>query len=161
MVGIFSLAVSGRFLLRVAKDLFHGLPIISVVGVVCVFACAYWIVSTSTFASKKARALAWILLCAVAYYGSTLAVAEERLHLIIFGLLGYSLAHDFRAAPFPARIYRPFCIALLIAGFDELLQHFLPYRVGDVRDVLFGAVGTLMGIGIANASTVVPVATKS
>ncbi len=67
--------------------------------------------------------------------------AEERLHLLLFGLFGYlSLG-----ALGPAR---GALAVLLLALCDEALQGLLPYRVGDWWDVLTnllsGAAGALL-----------------
>ncbi|MDH3347335.1 MAG: VanZ family protein [Desulfobulbaceae bacterium] len=79
-------------------------------------------------------------------YALTIPVAEERFHLVLFGLLGFSAAHDnIKSKPWlQCLIAALFCVS--VAGLDELFQYFLPDRVGDPRDVLFGAVGGIWGL---------------
>ena len=73
---------------------------------------------------------------------------EERLHFLLFGALGW-LA--------PQIMILPWAIisVLALAMGDELLQHFLPSRVGDWRDVGFNALaasgGLLLALVMANA----------
>ena len=67
----------------------------------------------------------------------------ERLHFIIFGLFGF----------FSARLFTPpyaasFC--LLMGAGDELLQYFLPSRVGDLRDVGFNLIAATFGLLFLN-----------
>ena len=71
---------------------------------------------------------------------------EERLHFICFGMLGFTA-------------YRSFGVqmaALLTcsAGFgDEVLQYFLPSRVGDWRDVFMNCFAGLSALLIAHKGT--------
>ena len=73
---------------------------------------------------------------------------EERLHFLLFGTLGW-LA--------PQIMILPWAIisVLALAMGDELLQHFLPSRVGDWRDVGFNVLaasgGLLLALVMANA----------
>ena len=50
----------------------------------------------------------------------------------------------------PRRPYLAFLIALIgcaaLASLEELLQYFLPYRVGELRDVGLGILGATSGI---------------
>ena len=67
----------------------------------------------------------------------------ERLHFIIFGLFGFFSARLF-TPPFAAS----FC--LLMGAGDELLQYFLPSRVGDLRDVGFNLIAATFGLLFLN-----------
>ena len=60
---------------------------------------------------------------------------EERMHFLTFGLFG-----ALSMALFAPRY--AFIICLLGAGGDELLQLYLPDRVGDWRDVAFNALAS-------------------
>ena len=70
---------------------------------------------------------------------------DERIHIFQYGLLGALVIYDLRGKTF----WRAFGVALgivfLTACADELFQAFLPYRVGDPRDVGFGLVGGAWG----------------
>ena len=73
---------------------------------------------------------------------------EERLHFLLFGALGW-LAPQIMTLPWAI------ISVLALAMGDELLQHFLPSRVGDWRDVGFNALaasgGLLLALVMANA----------
>ena len=60
---------------------------------------------------------------------------EERMHFLTFGLFG-ALSMALFAPKYA------FIICILGAGGDELLQLYLPDRVGDWRDVAFNAVAS-------------------
>lgn len=68
----------------------------------------------------------------------TLPLVEERLHFLLFGGFGF----------FSMLLFSPLLglgVLLAGAGLDELLQWFLPDRVGDWRDVAFNALASLGG----------------
>ncbi len=83
---------------------------------------------------------------AVAY---TFEITEERVHLIKYGALGFLVFRDL------GRWYGSWSLLLAavyafgIAGIDESIQFYLPYRVGDIRDVIFGGLGGVWGALIA------------
>ena len=97
---------------------------------------------------KKYLRLALLLLLVglLLGYAASIHVAEERFHLVLFGLLGFSASRDNNHK----KTWLQFLLASLfcatVAGLDELFQYFLPDRVGDPRDVLFGAVGGTWGV---------------
>lgn len=72
----------------------------------------------------------------------SLPIVEERLHFILFGGLGFvSLL-----------LWQPLAgilMCCLMAGGDELLQWFLPGRVGDLRDFGFNLLACLGGAAFA------------
>lgn len=61
---------------------------------------------------------------------------EERLHFLVFGLFGG--ASMFLYAPRAA-----FLLCLAVAAGDEVLQYYLPDRVGDWRDVAMNALASV------------------
>lgn len=61
---------------------------------------------------------------------------EERLHFLTFGLFGALSMLMFKPS-----IAITFC--LLLSGADELLQFYLPDRVGDLRDVAMNALASM------------------
>lgn len=61
---------------------------------------------------------------------------EERLHFLVFGIFGG--ASMFLYAPRSALL-----LCLTVAVGDEVLQYFLPDRVGDMRDVAMNAVASV------------------
>ena len=74
---------------------------------------------------------------------------EERLHFLTFGLLG-----ALSVLLFKPRIAVVVCLAG--SASDELLQHFLPDRVGDLRDVSMNAVAALAAAYFVHASNKQP-----
>ena len=68
----------------------------------------------------------------------TLPLVEERLHFLLFGGFGF-----FSMLLFPP--WLALGVLLAVAGLDEVLQWFLPDRVGDWRDVAFNALASLGG----------------
>jgi len=89
-------------------------------------------------------------LCLILFFGYRYAagmkILEERIHLIKYGILGWLVMRDnserrkFRIGFFVSLV---FCSG--IASLDEMIQWFLPYRVGDLRDVGFGFLGAMLG----------------
>lgn len=75
-------------------------------------------------------------------YPLSLHIVEERLHFILFGGLGFVSLLLWR--PLPGLL-----LCCLAAGGDELLQWFLPSRVGDWRDVGFNLLACLGGAAFA------------
>jgi VanZ family protein len=104
----------------------------------------------TVIAVMKKRLLSLLLSLAVlsliVLYASFISIAEERIHLIQFGLLGFSISRDnLENGGFKGYIYAVFW-CFIIATADEIFQYFLPSRIGDVRDVLFGFLGGLAGM---------------
>lgn len=96
-----------------------------------------------------------VLLLAVSY-ALEMEIMEERIHLIKYGLLGWFIAGDViipKKLLFKFLTVIFFCMA--VGGVDEVFQIFIPWRVGDIRDVLFagigGSIGTLL-FGICEPS---------
>ena len=85
-----------------------------------------------------------IFLCGV-LYALTFSIVEERAHLVKFGILGWLVARDLWPFYQESAIFRATIFAFVISALDESIQYFLPYRVCDPRDVVFGAIGGLWG----------------
>ena len=79
-----------------------------------------------------------------------LDILVERMHLLEYGLLGWLAIRDTlrkKKGIVKASIFS----ALFILGVgivDEAFQWWLPYRVGDTRDVVFNEVGGLWGMSL-------------
>lgn len=79
-----------------------------------------------------------------------LDILVERVHLLEYGLLG-GLAIGDSLREEKKIIKASIFSALFILGVsivDETFQWWLPYRVGDVRDVVFNEVGGLWGMSL-------------
>jgi len=63
---------------------------------------------------------------------------EEKLHLLLFGALGFISIRVFG-------FWKGLGMCLAVAGLDELLQLYLPSRVGDFRDVGMNTISGVLG----------------
>ena len=72
-----------------------------------------------------------------------LEIPEERIHLIKYGLIGALVYRDLNS-----RIVT-ILFGIGIACLDEFFQYLLPYRVGDLRDVLIDTLGIIWGMLLA------------
>lgn len=82
--------------------------------------------------------------------GVLLEIPEERLHIVKYGGLGFltqALAHR-HGLP----VWYALGFASFFSIFDEIIQHFLPYRVGDLRDVALNIVSSVWGIALIKLS---------
>ena len=70
----------------------------------------------------------------------------ERIHVLLFGLFGF-----LSQRLFGTRVALIVCLA--VSGLDELLQFFLPNRVGDWRDVLTNVISSDLGMLLSALST--------
>ena len=73
------------------------------------------------------------------------SIPSERIHLILFGLIGFLFTKDNLEDRLVKIIPFSLLFGFFAASVDEMFQLFLPYRVGDIRDVLFGGLGSLWG----------------
>ncbi len=97
--------------------------------------------------SWKQYMLAFIVFCIYGYYLKILKIPEERIHLLEYGLLSFLV---FRVYPSDwsaiFRYWQTFLIVSFIGTLDEIIQYFIPTRVGDVRDIILNIVSGLLGL---------------
>ena len=79
------------------------------------------------------------------YLSLSLDVWVERIHFIEYAVLGILISRAVNVINLQGIIYTGFLVAL-IGAVDEIIQWFLPNRVGDMRDVFMNAVGGLSGL---------------
>ena len=94
---------------------------------------------------RPARAHGLLLAAAAALFlvvPLLLPLVDERLHFLVFGAWGFLSMLLF---PLPWALFS----VVLVGGLDELLQWWLPDRVGDWRDVGFNVLAGLGGIVLA------------
>ncbi|WP_457643025.1 VanZ family protein [Persephonella sp.] len=72
---------------------------------------------------------------------------EERAHFIQYEILGIMAFKLFGVYSFKGLIMSVFFV-FIVGAVDELIQWFLPNRVGDVKDVLLNLIGGTLGICI-------------
>jgi hypothetical protein len=107
-------------------------------------ACAaglLWLLRELPF--RRLALLGLVALAGVAA-ASCLEVSVGRMHVVFYGVLGWLVSRDQRAAGFPAW---PAVVALasIVPVFEEAFQGVLPDRVADVRDIFLGAGSTCWG----------------
>lgn len=95
----------------------------------------------------KQWALALIVFCLYGYGLRILKIPEERIHLLEYGLLSFLV---FRVYPSDwssiFRYWQTFLTVSFIGTLDEIIQYFIPARVGDVRDILLNIISGLLGL---------------
>ena len=95
---------------------------------------------------RSARLSGLLLLGAL--YALSLEISEERIHLVKYGILGWLIGRDLFDMAKNCILLLALAGGALVACADESLQSFLPYRVGDPRDVLFGIIGAVWGAAL-------------
>ena len=79
------------------------------------------------------------------YFSLSLDVWVERIHFIEYAVLGLLISRAVNVRTLHGIIYTG-CLVTLIGAVDEIIQWFLPNRVGDMRDVFMNSVGGLSGL---------------
>jgi len=79
------------------------------------------------------------------YLSLSLDVWVERIHFIEYAVLGLLISRAVDVRTLNGIIYTG-CLITLIGAVDEIIQWFLPNRVGDMRDVFMNSVGGLSGL---------------
>ena len=79
------------------------------------------------------------------YLSLSLDVWVERIHFIEYAVLGLLISRAVDVRTLQEIIYTG-CLITLIGAVDEIIQWFLPNRVGDMRDVFMNSVGGLSGL---------------
>ena len=79
------------------------------------------------------------------YLSLSLDVWVERIHFIEYAVLGILISRAVNVINLQGIIYTGFLVTL-IGAVDEIIQWFLPNRVGDIRDVFMNSVGGLSGL---------------
>lgn len=74
-------------------------------------------------------------------------IPEERMHFIQYGILGIMSFFVFRGEAFG--LLKAILLVTIAGAIDEVIQYFLPNRVGDIRDVVFNTLGGVLGVAIA------------
>jgi hypothetical protein len=96
------------------------------------------------------RAIINILILATAFiYVWSMPYFIEITHILEYGLLGWLAARDLSKQKITNRgIVLSILFVFLISALDETFQYFLPYRVGEIRDVITnlnsGIIGTAL-----------------
>lgn len=91
-----------------------------------------------------------VLLSAGILFATQLSIAEERVHLVKYGLIAALAASDIARYRPRARAWHvalgAFSFSLVVSCLDEALQSVTPGRVGDLRDIGFDSIGAVWGL---------------
>ena len=79
------------------------------------------------------------------YLSISLDVWVERIHFVEYAFLGLLISRAVNVINPQGLIYTC-CLVSLIGAVDEIIQWFLPNRVGDMRDVFMNFVGGFSGL---------------
>ena len=79
------------------------------------------------------------------YLSLSLDVWVERIHFIEYAVLGLLISRAVNVRTLKG-IIATCCLITLIGVVDEIIQWFLPNRVGDMRDVTMNSFGGLSGL---------------
>ncbi len=109
--------------------------------------------TAACFLFRKFNFKIWIIEAIVILIGiiSALQISDpvERIHLVEFGFLGALSASDQAVNnKFIKSLLFAMLTGLLVATLDETLQYFIPRRFADIRDVIFGLLGSTWGASI-------------
>ncbi|MCO6430613.1 MAG: VanZ family protein [Deltaproteobacteria bacterium] len=147
---IISAAFYARQALECARDLLGGSATSLLMW--SAFPAFLLVLFTCKSHSKRERALTLLLFAVGLGYAFSFERQEETMHLVKYGILGWLLA----ANEFEKLGWKCLAAAALlgctVSSFDETVQFALPYRVGDLRDVLFGVLGSAWGALIYGVS---------
>ena len=74
-------------------------------------------------------------------------IPEERIHILEYGILGWLAGRDLIKTGSKLKGIISACLFTIFIGYlDEMFQKVLPYRVFDVRDIVFNGLGGLWGV---------------
>mgnify|MGYP001809161909 CR=1 FL=1 len=74
-----------------------------------------------------------------------LEVWVERMHFVEYAFLGLLISRAVKVINLQGIIYTVFLVTMF-GAVDEIIQWFLPNRVGDMRDVFMNSIGGLSGL---------------
>jgi len=110
---------------------------------------SFFLLLTSWIYNKKYKAKQFILIISpillLTYLSISLDVWVERIHFVEYAVLGLLISRAVNVKTLQRIIYTG-CLVSLIGAVDEIIQWFLPNRVGDMRDVFMNSVGGLSGL---------------
>ena len=123
-----------------------GVEILLVLSVVTLFAALCIMRSRPILHDKKAVILIFAVLSGI-ILAWQIENPAERVHIIEYGLLGWILSRDLAADCIKTScMIKALLLCIIVGTIDELLQYILPYRIFDVRDIIFNGMGGFWGI---------------
>ena len=100
------------------------------------------------FHFSAARLIVNVIILFVAFaFAWSKPIFVEKMHVIEYGILGWLVTRDFSKdrAAFKS-IVASLIFILIIGSLDEFFQKILPYRVGEVRDVVINIISGAFGV---------------
>ena len=125
----------------ISKELLNFLSL--VLSISFFLLLSVWIYNKNYKAKQFLLIISPLLL--LTYLSLSLDVWVERIHFIEYGVLGLLISRAVNVRTLHGIIYTG-CLVTLIGAVDEIIQWFLPNRVGDMRDVFMNSVGGLSGL---------------
>jgi len=136
---IFSLSITGRPLQYWIQEKIPLVWLGYVISAVLAVAVIFLIAKHLKFKMSPGILLTGILAVIILVLTFKMERPEEKVHLLLFGTLGFLSMRLFG-------FWKGLCLCLVIAGLDELLQLFLPSRVGDLQDIKLNSVAAVTGV---------------
>ncbi|HOO78715.1 MAG TPA: VanZ family protein [bacterium] len=103
--------------------------------------------------AKRASVFLAVLAAGAAVALLVPAYPEERIHLLEYALVGWLAYAGLSRPANPVEwIAVPVLFGVFLGAADELVQFYLPDRVGDFRDVVFNSCGSAWGVLLVRAA---------
>ena len=132
------ISIFGRSIQHYVVENYSKQNVAIAIGTILVLMCVnatYWLVKHHTY--NRLWHLLWFIPLFI-IFPYNMPVIEERFHFVIFGLFGY-----LNARLFSIKTALAVCIGISVS--DEVLQWYLPDRVGDWHDVGINLVASIAG----------------
>jgi hypothetical protein len=132
--------------------LFFGVGVVAAVGLAIVLALA-------RIRERRAQRFG-LMLIALTFGGTYMwwnatpyaeVNAVERMHFIQYGMIAFLFYRAWRHAGDPSIVILPLLAAFTVGTFDEWLQWFIPFRVGEAHDVFLNLASIVCGLLFALA----------
>ncbi len=143
----FTRQVYNNFIERFSREHFNYLVIIAIIILLIVFirVCSVKLFRKFRKFSKEDWVCLILPLILLFILNYLIDLPEERIHILIFGLLGWRRVLEVSGKG----LYKVFIFVIIFSVFGELFQALLPHRVCDIRDVFIdsasGICGALLG----------------
>lgn len=83
-----------------------------------------------------------------------LSVPEEKIHIILYGILGAIILVDLRRSGASSHpFFTAMLIASLIGALEESIQWCLPFRIGEIKDGVLNIAGAFLGVLFIQSGT--------
>ena len=151
IIGLF-IIISSSFMSQLMKffiKVFGELAFAILIGIIFFIALFYFAVFIVKSKLNLYRTLLIILLLAGGIFLAwQLEIPQERIHILEYGILGWFASRGLITHTKKEGIIFSWILIIVIGILDELFQKVLPYRVGDIRDIMFNSLGGLWGIAL-------------